>query len=296
SVGIAIYPTDAADGQALVANADAALYRAKAEGPGSYRFFDPQMDRELRESRALQHDLKAAIENREFTLVYQPEANIDGEVIGFEALVRWNHPVQGLIMPAKFIPLAEDSGLIVPLGELILREACREAATWSKPLQLAINLSPAQFRNGDLAGLVHSVLLETGLSASRLELEITEGVLIDDFSHAQSTLRRLKSLGVKIAMDDFGTGYSSLSYLQSFPFDKIKIDRSFIADIATNHNNAAIVRAVISLADSLNLPVLAEGVETEEQHAVLNRAGCNQIQGYLLGRPQPIDTYGTLID
>src|SRR5581483_11372729 len=172
SVGIAIYPTDAADGQALVANADAALYRAKAEGPGSYRFFDPQMDRELRESRALQHDLKAAIENREFTLVYQPEANIDGEVIGFEALVRWNHPVQGLIMPAKFIPLAEASGLIVPLGELILREACREAATWSKPLQLAINLSPAQFRNGDLAGLVHSVLLETGLSAARLELEI----------------------------------------------------------------------------------------------------------------------------
>ena len=189
------------------------------------------MDKRLRERRALQHDLRAAVEHGELTLHYQPQARIDGEIIGFEALVRWHHPTRGLVPPGTFIPLAEESGLIVAIGEWVLREACREAASWPKPLQIAVNLSPVQFRHGDLPALVHAVLLETGLAPDRLELEITEGVLIGDFSRAVSILRRLKALGVRIAMDDFGTGYSSLSYLQSFPFDKIKIDRSFISKL-----------------------------------------------------------------
>ena len=201
-----------------------------------------------------------------------------------------------MILPSVFIPLAEDCGLIIPLGELILRKACREAASWNSGTLLAVNLSPVQFRHGDLPGLVHTVLLETGLSPSRLELEITESVLIDDFGRAQSILRRLKSLGVKIVMDDFGTGYSSLSYLQSFPFDKIKVDRSFVADLETNNHNAAIVRAVITLAKSLNLPVLAEGVETETQRQILSREGCDQIQGYLIGKPLPIHNYEAIIN
>jgi len=295
SVGVAIYPSDAADGEKLICNADAALYRAKSEGPGSYRFFEPEMDRQLRENREIQHDLKSALEKSEFRLVYQPEAHIDGTIIGFEALVRWHHPTRGLILPSKFIPLAEDSGLIIPLGEWILRTACREAASWTSQALLAVNLSPVQFRHGDLPGLVHTVLLDTGLSPSRLELEITESVLIDDFGRAQAILRRLKSLGVKITMDDFGTGYSSLSYLQSFPFDKIKIDRSFVTDLESNSHNAAIVRAVITLAKSLNLPVLAEGVETEQQRLILSQEGCDQIQGYLIGKPQPIEIYDALV-
>jgi diguanylate cyclase (GGDEF)-like protein len=295
SVGVAIYPSDATDGEKLICNADAALYRAKSEGPGSYRFFEPEMDRQLRENREIQHDLKSALEKSEFRLVYQPEAHIDGTIIGFEALVRWHHPNRGLILPSTFIPLAEDSGLIIPLGEWILRTACREAASWTSQALLAVNLSPVQFRHGDLPGLVHTVLLETGLSPSRLELEITESVLIDDFGRAQAILRRLKSLGVRVAMDDFGTGYSSLSYLQSFPFDKIKIDRSFVTDLESNNNNAAIVRAVITLAKSLNLPVLAEGVETQQQRLILSQEGCDQIQGYLIGKPQPIEIYDALV-
>jgi diguanylate cyclase (GGDEF)-like protein/PAS domain S-box-containing protein len=294
-VGVAVYPTDGADGEKLICNADAALYRAKSEGPGSYRFFEPEMDRSLRENREIQHDLKSALERGEFRLVYQPVAKIDGPVIGFEALARWHHSTRGLISPSVFIPLAEDSGLIIALGEWVLRAACREAASWTSEAQVAVNLSPAQFRHGDLPSLVHSVLLETGLAPSRLELEITESVLIDDFSRAQAILRRLKSLGVKVAMDDFGTGYSSLSYLQSFPFDKIKIDRSFIFDLEHNANNAAIVRAVITLAKNLNLPVLAEGVETEEQRLILACEGCDQMQGYLIGKPKPIEAYAELV-
>jgi len=196
--------------------------------------------------------------------------------------------------PTTFIPLAEESGLIVAMGEWILRDACRQAASWPKPLQIAINLSPIQFRHGDLPGLVHSVLLETGLPASRLELEITEGVLIGDFSRAVSILRRLKALGVRIAMDDFGTGYSSLSTLQSFPFDKIKIDRAFIANLESNQQSATIIRAVIGLARGLDLPVLAEGVETEAQLAFLAKESCDEIQGYLIGRPLPIGDYTAL--
>jgi diguanylate cyclase (GGDEF)-like protein/PAS domain S-box-containing protein len=211
SVGIAIFPVDGNDAATLIGNADAALYRAKAEGRGMFRFFEAGMDKRLRERRVLQQELRTAIDRSELTLNYQPLARIDGEVIGFEALVRWQHPQRGTIAPGTFIPLAEESGLIVAMGEWIMREACRQAASWPNPLQIAINLSPVQFRHGDLPGLVHSVLLETGLAPARLEFEITEGVLIDDFSRSVATLRRLKALGVRIAMDDFGTGYSSLS-------------------------------------------------------------------------------------
>jgi diguanylate cyclase (GGDEF)-like protein/PAS domain S-box-containing protein len=295
SIGVAIYPADGTDTTTLLINADAALYRAKAEERGSVRFFEAEMDMRLRERRALQHDLRSAIASGEIELHYQPQARISGDTMGFEALVRWIHPQRGLIAPDTFVPLAEESGLIISIGEWILREACREAASWPHPLQIAVNLSSVQFRHGDLPALVHSVLLETGLSPGRLELEITESVLIDDFSRAMSILRRLKTLGVRIAMDDFGTGYSSLSYLQSFPFDKIKIDKTFIAKVHANPQSAAIVRAVIGLARALNMAVVAEGVETPEQLAFLQREGCDVVQGHLSGLAMPIEDYAGIV-
>jgi diguanylate cyclase (GGDEF)-like protein/PAS domain S-box-containing protein len=295
TVGVAIFPQDAADASTLVANAGAALVRAKSEGRGSIRFFEQSMDRQLREKRALQQDLRTALGRDEFALHYQPQANIDGEVNGFEALVRWHHPRYGLIAPNTFIPLAEESGIIIELGEWILRAACREAASWPRPLDIAINLSPVQFQHGDLPKLVHEVLLETGLAPARLVLEITEGVLIGEFNRGVAILRRLKHLGVRIAMDDFGTGYSSLSYLQSFPFDKIKIDKSFIANLGHSQEAATIVRAVIALGHGLDLPVVAEGVETKEQLKFLADESCDEIQGYFIGRPKPIADYVDLI-
>jgi diguanylate cyclase (GGDEF)-like protein/PAS domain S-box-containing protein len=295
SIGVAVFPADGKDPATLLANADAALYRAKAEGRGSIRFFAAEMDERLRERRALQHELRSAVGHGELALYYQPQAAIGGAILGFEALVRWHHPTRGMIGPGTFIPLAEESGLIVAMGEWILREACREAASWPRPLQIAVNLSPIQFRHGNLPSLVHEVLLATGLAPHRLELEVTEGVLIGDFSRAQSILRRLKSLGVRIAMDDFGTGYSSLSYLQAFPFDKIKIDRTFIANLVSNEHSAAIVRAVIGLGRGLSLPVVAEGVETGEQLAFLKRESCDEVQGYFVGRPAPIETYAETV-
>ena len=249
----------------------------------------------LRERAALQADLKSAIQHNELRLHYQPQLKITGEMKGFEALARWHCPKRGMVPPSEFIPLAEESSLILLLGEWVLREACREAASWERPLNIAINVSPVQFRHGDLPRLVHSILLETGLSPNRLELEITEGVLIDDFSRAVSILRRLKSLGVRIALDDFGKGYSSLSYLRAFPFDKIKIDRSFITDLGTNHQSIAIVHAVIGLGRSLNIPILAEGVETKAQHDILLKEGCDEVQGYLTGRPLAIADYAEAV-
>jgi diguanylate cyclase (GGDEF)-like protein/PAS domain S-box-containing protein len=291
SIGVAVHPTDGADASTLLANASAALDRAKADGRGSIHLFEPAMDLQLREQRALQHDLQTAVAGQQLVLHYQPLARIAGDIVGFEALVRWMHPTRGLVSPGIFIPLAEESALIISIGEWILREACREAATWPPALRVSVNLSPVQFRHGDLVSLVHAVLLETGLAANRLELEITEGVLIDDFSRAVSVLRRLKALGVRISMDDFGTGYSSLSYLQAFPFDKIKIDQAFISNVERNPHSAAIVRAVIGLARGLDLPVVAEGVETHDQLAFLSREACDEVQGYFVGRPQPIDYY-----
>jgi diguanylate cyclase (GGDEF)-like protein len=295
SAGVAFYPNDGADAESLVANADAALYRAKTDGRGMVRFFEAEMDQKLRERRAMQHDLRSAIERNELKLHYQPQMQVGGKVVAFEALLRWHHPQRGFVPPTEFIPLAEESGLILPIGEWVLRTACREAAGWSKPIRIGVNLSPIQFRHGDLPTLIHSILLETGLQASRLELEITENVLIDDFSRTVSVLRRLKALGVRIAMDDFGTGYSSLSYLQAFPFDKIKIDQAFISNLKENSQAATIVRAVIGLARGLEMPVIAEGVETKEQLAFLSGESCDEIQGFLVGRPQPIEQYSSLV-
>jgi diguanylate cyclase (GGDEF)-like protein/PAS domain S-box-containing protein len=295
TIGVGMYPQDGSDAPTLLANTDAALFRAKSEMRGSIRFFEIAMDKQLRDKRALQQDLRSAISRDELVLHYQPQAHIDGEITGFEALVRWHHPRHGLVPPGTFIPLAEESGLIIPLGEWILRTVCREAASWPRPLDIAINLSPVQFQHGDLPRLVHEILLETGLSPSRLELEITEGVLIGDFTRAVAILRRLKALGVRIAMDDFGTGYSSLSYLQSFPFDKIKIDQAFVANLAQSQQAATIIRAVIALGRGLNLPVVAEGVETEEQRQFLASENCSEIQGYFVGRPKPIDEYAEIV-
>ncbi|MDA9476640.1 diguanylate cyclase [Bradyrhizobium sp. CCBAU 65884] len=295
SVGIAFYPDDGVNAATLLANADSALYRAKREGRGRVRFFESEMDQELRDRRLLQHDLRLALEQNQFLVYFQPQARVDGEVIGFEALLRWNHPTRGFVPPDQFIPLAEENGLIVQIGEWVLREACREAASWPRPLQVAVNLSPIQFQAGDLERSIHQILLETGLTPTRLEVEITEGVLIGDFTRALNLLRRLKALGIRIAMDDFGTGYSSLSYLQSFPFDKIKIDRSFISNLEATPQSAEIVRAVLSLAHALRIPVIAEGVETEAQRAFLAREACEEMQGYLVGRPALIERYLDLV-
>jgi diguanylate cyclase (GGDEF)-like protein len=296
SVGGTIYPQDATDINALIANADAALARAKADGGHLVRFFEPEMDRRLRERYELQRDMRSAIAHGEFVLHYQPQAKVDGEVFGFEALLRWFHPTRGLVPPSLFIPLAEQSGMIAEIGEWTLRQACAEAASWPRPLQIGVNLSPIQFRNADLAGLVQSVLADTGLAPGRLELEITEGVLISDQARALATLRRLKLLGVKIAMDDFGTGYASLSGLQSFPFDKLKIDKTFVSGVESNAKSAEIVRAMISLGRALKIPVIAEGVETEGVRAFLMLEGCEELQGYLIGRPAPVATYAGLIN
>jgi diguanylate cyclase (GGDEF)-like protein/PAS domain S-box-containing protein len=291
STGIAIFPRDGREAKTLLSNADAALYRAKADGRGVYRVFEADMDKRLRERRALQNDLHTALAGNQLSIHYQPQALMTGVIIGFEALVRWQHPKMGPISPSAFIPLAEENGLIVSFGEWILREACREAATWPNPVQIAVNLSPIQFRHGDLPQMVHQILLETSLAPARLELEITESVLFDDFARASSVLRRLKALGVRIALDDFGTGYSSLSYLQSFPFDKIKIDRSFISRLREPPQSAAIIRAIIGLGHGLSMNIVAEGVETSDQFNFLCCEECDEVQGYFIGRPLPISEY-----
>jgi diguanylate cyclase (GGDEF)-like protein/PAS domain S-box-containing protein len=294
TIGAATYPIHGEDSKTLVSNADIALYRAKAVGRGSILFFDAEMGEQVRERRSLQDALRSAVEQEQLRLHYQPQKTMSGDTIGFEALVRWHNADHGQVPPSVFIPIAEESGLIIPMGEWILREACREAASWTTPLTVAVNVSPLQFRYSDLPALVHAILLETGLAPRRLELEITEGVFIDDFSRAISILSRLKSLGVKIALDDFGSGYSSLSYLHSFAFDKIKIDRTFICDLEHNRHSMAIVHAVIDLGHNLHIPVLAEGVETAAQHTMLRERGCDEVQGYLLGRPLPIENYAAL--
>lgn len=300
TTGIALFPRDGEDPAALLANSGAALFRAKSRSRGSISLFEPEMDQQLRDRRVLHQDLSVAIRNGELSLHYQPQARagrsvVDADITGFEALARWIHPTRGFVAPGDFIPLAEESGLIVEMGEWILRQACREAASWPVPLQIAVNLSPAQFAHGDLVGLVHSILLETGLQPGRLELEITEGVLIEDFDRGVALLRRLKALGVRISMDDFGSGYSSLTYLQAFPFDKMKIDRAFVINLGLNPQSAAIVRAVIGLGHGLDVSIVAEGVETHEQLCFLANEGCDGVQGYFIGRPAPIAQYARLV-
>jgi diguanylate cyclase (GGDEF)-like protein/PAS domain S-box-containing protein len=300
TTGISIFPHNGTEAASLLANAGAALSRAKAKSRGTISIYEPEMDQQIRDRRVLHQDLSIAVKNGEISLYYQPQASSrhgtgSAEIIGFEALARWRHPVRGFVPPSDFIPLAEESGLIFEMGQWILREACREAASWPVPLQIAVNLSPAQFMHGDVVSLVHSILLETGLAPGRLELEITEGVLIEDFDRGLALLRRLKGLGVRISMDDFGSGYSSLSYLQAFPFDKIKIDRTFVMNLGRNPQSAAIVRAVIGLGHGLEMSIVAEGVETEEQLKFLADEGCDAVQGYFIGKPLPVDQYDTLV-
>ncbi|WLB24230.1 EAL domain-containing protein [Bradyrhizobium japonicum] len=285
-VGIALYPRDADNAVVLLANADAALYRAKHEGRGAIRLFTSAMDQQLRNRRALEHDLRGAVERGELYLEYQPQQDRNGALMGYEALVRWRHPLRGVIPPGEFIPIAEQSGAIAQIDDWVLTEACLEAASWDQPLRIAVNVSAAQFRRENLDRQVRKALRQSGLSAARLELEITEGVLIEDVPRAKRTMEALKALGVLIALDDFGTGYSSLSYLEAFPLDRIKVDRSFVASLGQSERSLAIVRAVIGLAHGLGVPVLAEGIETDAQMALLVREGCDEMQGYLIGRPQ----------
>jgi diguanylate cyclase (GGDEF)-like protein/PAS domain S-box-containing protein len=292
SIGIAICPDDSTDRHALLSHADTALYRAKKEGRGTYRFFEASMGAAVRDRRLLEHDLRNAISRKELRLVYQPQKDIQtGKVVGFEALLRWTHATRGEISPVEFIPIAEDTGIILQIGEWVLRTACREAATWTQPLTVAVNVSAVQIHNATFAHAVHEILFETGLTPRRLELEITETALVRDLHRALATLRRIKMLGVRIAMDDFGTGYSSLSNLRAFPFDKIKIDGSFIKSVNVNDQAAAIVRSVLGLGRALNLPVLAEGVETAAELEFLENELCNEVQGYLLGRPGDIEGF-----
>ncbi|CAN5189319.1 EAL domain-containing protein [soil metagenome] len=291
SLGVSLFPEDGRTAEALLANADMALYRAKESGRGAYRFFKREMDESIRERRTMARELRQAIIDEELVVYYQPLATASsGEVCGFEALVRWKHPVRGMIPPLDFIPVAEENGLIGQLGEWVLRRACADAVTWERPLRIAVNLSPLQLNQPDLPKLVHEVLVQTGLSPKRLELEITESALFKDYQRALDNLRRLKALGVRIAMDDFGTGFSSLSTLQSFPFDKIKIDKSFVENIHRHDRATVIVRAVLGLGRSLEIPCVAEGVETQEQIDFLRGEDCAELQGYAIGRPAPVDT------
>jgi diguanylate cyclase (GGDEF)-like protein len=284
SVGISLAPTDGDTAEQLHRNADIALYRAKDDGRGTSRFFEPAMDALLRERHKLEADLRRAIENEEFVLHYQPLVSAEDHVLtGFEALVRWQHPERGLLPPAAFIPLAEDTGLINPLGEWVLRRACADAAGWPGALKVAVNLSPAQFRQQVLAHSVVGALDASGLLPHRLELEITESALLLNNERTLATLHQIKALGVRIAMDDFGTGFSSLSYLRAFPFDRIKIDRSFVSDMAEDAESLAIVSAVVALGHSLGMKTTAEGIETDAQMSLVSEQGCTDLQGFLFG-------------
>jgi diguanylate cyclase (GGDEF)-like protein/PAS domain S-box-containing protein len=296
SIGIALAPNDGSAADHLMKCADLALYRAKAEGRGTFRFFEQDMDARIQARRALEVDLRRALTSGEFALAYQPQINLAGnELVAMEALLRWNHAERGPVPPSEFIPLAEETGLIVPLGEWVLREACKDAALWPKSVRVAVNLSPVQFRNRGLVTMVTQALAAARVAPNRLELEITERVLLQDDEMILTMLHQLRALGVRIAMDDFGTGYSSLSYLRSFPFDKIKIDRSFIKDIERNRDSAVIIKAIASLGQSLGIETTAEGIETPEQLELVRRAGCTEMQGYLASPPRPASEAADLI-
>ena len=288
SIGISVAPFDAIEPDPLLRNADMALYGAKADGRGTYRFFEPEMNTRMKARRELEMDLRRALVGKEFELHYQPLVSLESsDVNAFEALLRWNHPKKGLISPAEFIPIAEETGLIVPLGEWVLKAACYEAVEWPDHIKVAVNLSPAQLNNRNLLNVVVGALGETGMPPHKLQLEITETVLLQNTFATLQTLHELRKLGVQIALDDFGTGYSSLSYLRSFPFDKIKIDRSFIQDLANGDEPVAIVQAVANLAKSLKMASTAEGVETQQQMDMLQALGCTEMQGYLFSQARP---------
>jgi len=289
SIGIAVSPGDGLAPERLLRNADLALYRAKGDGRGTFRFFEPAMDEHMQARRIMEQDLRKALPAGEFELYYQPVVNLESnEISGFEALIRWNHPEQGQIPPSTFIPLAEEIGFIVPLGEWVIREACLAAARWPEHLNVAVNISAVQFRGSSLTPVIVNALAASGLHPTRLEIEITESVLLQDREATLAVLHQLRALGIRIAMDDFGTGYSSLTYLQSFPFDKIKIDRSFVEDITENAGSLYIVRAVAALANGMGMAATAEGVETAEQLDKIAAVGCTEMQGYLFSKPLPV--------
>jgi len=287
SIGIALAPTDGTEPDRLMKNADLALYRAKADGGGTYRFFEPAMDARMQERRALELDLRKAVLKGEFEVEYQPIIDVKTHAItSCEALVRWQHPQRGLVPPLEFITLAEETGLIVPIGEWVLNRACAEAVHWPEHIMVSVNLSPAQFKSRNIVQTVRDALAKSGLPPKRLELEITELVLLEETDGAFAILHQLRDLGIRIAMDDFGTGYSSLGYLRSFPFDKIKIDASFIRDLPHKEDSVAIVRAVVGLGSSLGITTTAEGVETKDQLASLKTEGCDEFQGFLYSQPK----------
>jgi len=288
SIGIAVGPNDGLRPDRLLRNADLALYRAKGDGRGTFRFFEAAMDLQMQTRRIMEQDLRKALQAGEFELYYQPVVNLARNAIsGFEALIRWNHPVKGLVSPASFIPLAEEIGFIVPIGEWVIRQACTTAAQWPQDLHVAVNISAAQFRSPGLMQVIVGALAASGLPATRLEIEITETVLLQNRETTLAVLHQLRALGIRIAMDDFGTGYSSLTYLQCFPFDKIKIDRSFVKDIAENTGSLNIVRAVAAMANGMGMTATAEGVETAEQLQTITSEGCTEMQGFLFSKPLP---------
>jgi diguanylate cyclase (GGDEF)-like protein len=288
SIGIAVGPGDGSGADKLLRNADLALYRAKGDGRGTFRFFEPAMDLQMQTRRIMERDLRKALPAGEFELYYQPVVNLaNSEISGFEALIRWNHPERGLVSPAAFIPLAEETGFIVPLGEWVIRQACATAAQWPGDLRVAVNISAVQFRNPGLMQVVVGALAASGLDPTRLEIEITETVLLHNKEATLAVLHQLRALGIRIAMDDFGTGYSSLTYLQCFPFDKIKIDRSFVKDITENSGSLNIVRAVAALARGMGMMATAEGVEPREQLDQITSEGCTEMQGFLFSQPIP---------
>ncbi|TPG22729.1 EAL domain-containing protein [Sphingomonas koreensis] len=296
SIGIAIGPGDGSDADTLLKNADLALYRAKQDGRGVFRFFEPSLDAAARKRRQLELDLRQALYERQFRLNFQPIFDLKANRIGgFEALLRWQHPERGAVGPVEFIPVAEETGLIVAIGEWVLHEACREAMAWPEDVRVAVNVSPLQFRNSGFINIVFQALSQSGLAPNRLEIEITESVFLEGADSTVALLHRLRALGVRVALDDFGTGYSSLSYLRSFPFDKIKIDRSFVTNVAEDESAEAIVNAIVHLASALHMETTAEGVEDDDQLACLRNQGCGSIQGYLFSRPVEADAVAGLL-
>ncbi|KRR00148.1 diguanylate cyclase [Bradyrhizobium jicamae] len=288
SIGISVGPGDGSNPDKLLRNADLALYRAKSDGRGTLRFFEPAMDLQMQTRRIMEQDLRRALPGGEFELYYQPVVNLASkEISGFEALIRWNHPIKGMISPASFIPLAEEIGFIVPLGEWVIRQACATAAQWPDHLHVAVNISAIQFRSPGMMQVIIGALAASGLAPTRLEIEITESVLLHNKEATLALLHQLRELGIRIAMDDFGTGYSSLTYLQSFPFDKIKIDRSFVKNITEDSSSLNIVRAVAALANGMGMTATAEGVETAEQLHSIASEGCTEMQGFLFSKPLP---------
>jgi diguanylate cyclase (GGDEF)-like protein len=300
SIGIASYPKDGADPDTLLANADAAMYRAKEFGRDNFQFYAPEFNSRAHEKFLLQEELRNALTHSEFALHYQPQVDLrSGQVFAVEALIRWNHPTRGLVSPLTFIPSAEETGLIVPIGDWILHEACRQNKAWQRaglpPVTVCVNVSARQFREKNLIDRVVNALTESGLEARYLEMEVTESLIMQDFELAVATMNGLQELGVQISIDDFGTGYSSLSALKTFPVQRLKIDKSFVDDLATDENDQAVTSAVISLGQKLNLRVLAEGVETEDQVAFLRQNNCNEMQGNYFSKPLSAGDIGELI-